>query len=120
MYFTGNLIALHRSNNQQNCQCVPLFDIYTEYCEPLLISVLPDASAVVLVLSNDAFLLIPIRCLMNVKWGDQNGINEPIQFQVELNVENCLKLPTSVISFKSSHNGRTYIAFSNKVNKYSF
>lgn len=60
----GNIITVHHSNGQHKCELVPLFDVYPEYCEPILISLLPDASAVVLVLSNDAFLLIPIRRLM--------------------------------------------------------
>ncbi|CAD5219736.1 unnamed protein product [Bursaphelenchus okinawaensis] len=112
----GNIVVFHETKNQKTCDYVNLCDIYPEFLEYLLINLLPDASAVVLVLCNGKLLVIPIKYIINASWAQRQFFcNQPLLVNLELSSSNkCFNVPTSVVSYISKVNNRYNLLFSQK------
>ncbi|CAD5226815.1 unnamed protein product [Bursaphelenchus xylophilus] len=112
----GNIVIFHESRNQKSCNYVNIYDIYSDFVETILINLLPDASAIVLVLSNSNLLVIPTKYVINANWAHrQSYYTQPVVLNLEFSGPNkCLHLPTSVVSYLSKINNRYYLIFSQK------
>ncbi|KAI1732815.1 regulator of chromosome condensation (RCC1) repeat domain-containing protein [Ditylenchus destructor] len=114
-----HLVTYHKTASSSITEIKSLAEIYSEWVEPVVISLTQDAAVVVLLLSNSEILLLPIHCLINTTWGKTNAlVSKPLKFSVENVSENedqlCFRLPTSAFCFNSSSTNRSYLVYSNK------
>jgi hypothetical protein len=60
----GNLITYYKTGITQKLETISAHEIYHEWCEPVLITITPDASVVILVQSDGSLLMLPIKALI--------------------------------------------------------
>uniref|UniRef100_A0AC35GH93 Uncharacterized protein n=1 Tax=Panagrolaimus sp. PS1159 TaxID=55785 RepID=A0AC35GH93_9BILA len=128
----GNLITFYKTGITQKLETISAHEIYHEWCEPVLITITPDASVVILVQSDGSLLMLPIKALIDVNWGVSNNISlidvnwgvsnnictAPTLIKIDQNdSEVIFRLPTCVVAFNSRFTNKPYIAYGNKAGK---
>jgi hypothetical protein len=115
----GNLITYYKTGITQKFEKISAHEIYHEWCEPVLITITPDASVVILVQSDGSLLMLPIKALIDVNWGVSNNIcTAPTLIKIDQNdSEVIFRLPTCVVAFNSRFTNKPYIAYGNKAGK---
>uniref|UniRef100_A0A0M3KHC7 MMS1_N domain-containing protein n=1 Tax=Anisakis simplex TaxID=6269 RepID=A0A0M3KHC7_ANISI len=98
---------------------IPIREFASSQCaDAKALCLVPDASCIALILSNGNVLLVSIKTLVDVPWGQEGIVGDDSLALIEIDTNgngnnDCLKTPTSALSYCALYSKRPVLIYSN-------